>query len=56
MNALAQYDLAREALMAAIRSGTGGAAEFARACELYEKLSDADIAELKQRMKSRGSL
>lgn len=51
MTALAQYDLAREALMAAIRSGTGGAAEFARACELYERLSDADIAELKQRMK-----
>jgi hypothetical protein len=50
---LEQYDRAREALMAAIRAKTGGAEEFARANELYVKLSDADIEELKRRMQKR---
>lgn len=53
MTPLEQYERARDALHDAIRRNVGGAKELERAMELYEKLSDEDIAMLVRKAKEK---
>ena len=48
---LDEYIEAKEDLTDAIRRGDKALEEFQMACALYAQLSDADVEELKRRMK-----